>query len=137
MIAPLLPSHSLLSPSLPGTIIQAMAIVSTGDFSATPVVSLTSSILTSAFISAQLSHEWDASEENRQHEPAFYWYLPSGLKQRGFTILQLFLIATFNLVIRALSFVSLAQRSTSAVMMVFGGELALYFLVKILRGDFQ
>ena len=114
-----------------------MAIFSTGDLSATPVVSLTSSILTSAFISAQLSHEWDASEENRQIQPAFYGYLPSGLKQRGFTLLQLFLVATFNLVIRALSFVILSQRGTSTVMIVFGGELALYFVVKILRGDFQ
>ena len=114
-----------------------MAIFSTGDFSATPVVSLTSSLLTSAFISAQLSHEWDASEEQRQKEPAFYGYLPSSLRWRGFTLLQLFLVASFNLVIRALSFVILSQRSSSAVMIVFGGELALYFMVKILRGDFQ
>mmetsp|Transcript_31167 Transcript_31167/g.61752 ORF Transcript_31167/g.61752 Transcript_31167/m.61752 type:complete len:193 (+) Transcript_31167:123-701(+) len=55
----------MVTESLPGTIIQAMAIFSTGDLSATPVVSLASSILTSAFISAQLSHEWDSSEENR------------------------------------------------------------------------
>eukprot|EP00518_Triparma_eleuthera_P020772 CAMPEP_0197549932 /NCGR_PEP_ID=MMETSP1320-20131121/3695_1 /TAXON_ID=91990 /ORGANISM="Bolidomonas sp., Strain RCC2347" /LENGTH=479 /DNA_ID=CAMNT_0043110229 /DNA_START=103 /DNA_END=1542 /DNA_ORIENTATION=+ len=127
----------MVTESIPGTIIQAMAIVATGDLSVTPVVSLTSSILTSAFISAQLSHEWDASQENQQLEPAFYGYLPSSLKWRGFTLLQLFLIASLNLVIRALSFVILSQRSISMVMMVFGGELALYLVVKILRGDFQ
>jgi len=127
----------MVTESIPGTIIQAMAIVSTGDFSATPVVSLTSSILTTAFISAQISHEWDASEEQRRKDPAFYGYLPSSLKWRGFTLLQLFLIAALNLAIRALSFVILAQRSTFTVMIVFGGELALYFVVKILRGDFQ
>ena len=52
-------------------------------------------------------------------------------------MLQIFLMATLNLMIRTLSFVILSQRSTSAVMIVFGGELALYFVVKILRGDFQ
>ena len=109
----------------------------TGDRSATPVASLASSILTTAFISAQLSHEYDASEEKRRENPTFYGYLPSSLRQRGFTLLQLFLIATFNLLIRALSFVILSQRGTSTVMIVFGGELALYFVVKILRGDFQ
>ncbi len=137
MNAPRLTRIPNLATSIPGTIIQAMAIFSTGDLSATPVASLASSILTSAFISAQLSHEWDTSEKLQQLDPTFYGYLPSSLKWRGFTLLQLFLMSTFNLVIRALSFVILSQRSMSRVMIVFGGELALYLVVKILRGDFQ
>ena len=90
-----------------------------------------------ASASSRPRNSGDASEEKRREDPTFYGYLPSGLTWRGFTLLQLFLIAALNLAIRALSFVILSQRSTSTVMIVFGGELALYFVVKILRGDFQ
>ena len=65
--------------------------------------SLTSSILTSAFISAQLSHEWDVSEEKRRDDPGFYGYLPSSLKRRCFVMLQLFLLTTLPFVLRPLS----------------------------------
>ena len=106
-----------------------------GDRSMTPVLSLSSSILTSAFMSAQMSHEWDSSEENRKIDPTFYGYLPKSLTRRCFLVLQMFLLATFSLVLRALSFVILAQRSIYAVAAVFGGELALFFLIKVARND--
>ena len=55
----------MVAESLPGTIIQAMAMFSaTGDRSPIPVLALSSSVLTSVFLSAQMSHEWDTSGES-------------------------------------------------------------------------
>mmetsp|Transcript_31169 Transcript_31169/g.61756 ORF Transcript_31169/g.61756 Transcript_31169/m.61756 type:complete len:492 (+) Transcript_31169:103-1578(+) len=128
----------VVAESIPGTIIQAMAMFSTsgGDTSLTPVLSLSSSILTSAFISAQLSHEWDASEDQRKQEPGFYGYLPESMKRRLFALFNLLLMAAFNLIIRTASLVIISQKSVYTAFAVYGGELALFFLVKKARGDF-
>jgi len=127
----------LVAESIPGTIIQAMAMFSVnGDSSFTPVLSLSSSILTSAFISAQLSYEWDASEQQRVEEPVFYGYLPKSLKWSAFALFNLLLISIFNLILRTSALVILSQKSAYTTMAVFGGELALFFVVKIARGDF-
>ena len=72
----------------------------------------------------------------RNSVPNFNGYLPNSLTLRCFALLKMFLMATFNLVLRALSFVILAQIGTSMVLAVFGGELAFYFLVKIARKDY-
>ena len=99
----------MVTESLPGTVIQVMAMLAAnGDRSFTPVLATSSSILTSAFISTQVSQEGDNSEEFRIKEPAFYGYLPTSLTRRAFTLLQIFLMATFTLILRALSFVMLA-----------------------------
>mmetsp|Transcript_15445 Transcript_15445/g.30798 ORF Transcript_15445/g.30798 Transcript_15445/m.30798 type:complete len:493 (+) Transcript_15445:35-1513(+) len=124
--------------AIPGTIIQAMAMFSDdGDRSWIPILALLSSASFCAFISAQLSAEWDASKEKRKMDPRFYGFLPRSLTQRCFVLLMLSGLSFLNLIIRALSLVILAQMSTSLAVAVFGGELGLYFLVKIARGDFQ
>jgi hypothetical protein len=84
------------------------------------LLSLSSSVVFSAFISAQMSYEWDASDEKRKAEPEFYGYLPTSRTARWFALLQLFFLAAFNLLLRSISFVILAQMSTSTVMVVFG-----------------
>jgi len=128
----------LVAESIPGSVIQAMAFFAVnGDRSMIPLLSLSSSVVFSAFISAQMSYEWDASDEKRKAEPEFYGYLPTRLTARCFALLQLFFLAAFNLLLRSISFVVLAQMSTSTVMVVFGGEFAFFLLYKIATDDFM
>ena len=77
-----------------------------------------------------------ATGEKRLKEPAFYGYLPHRLTRRCFALLTIFLMSTFNLSIRALSFVVLASWGAPALLGVFGFELGLFFAVKAARDDF-
>jgi hypothetical protein len=68
----------LVVESLPGTVIQMFAINSEqGDASVIPVLSLASSIGTSAFISTQMAYEWDSDKDKRVSGLSFYGYLKS------------------------------------------------------------
>ena len=64
----------LLLESIPGAVIQATAIVG-GQTSTIAVLSLTSSIVTAAFISASISVEKDVDSKCRRESPDFYGLL--------------------------------------------------------------
>ena len=52
-----------------------LAIFVNGDLSMTAIFSLISSIMTSAFISAEMSYDWDTSEDQRKKNPKFYYHV--------------------------------------------------------------
>ena len=62
-------SIELVFESLPGTVIQAMALFAGRNLSLAPVTSLLSSILTTSCIATQMAHEWDVAEENCEAVP--------------------------------------------------------------------
>lgn len=121
--------------ALPGTLVQTAAMLDSGDHSFTAITSLSTSILATAFISAQLSHEWDIGSEQRKKDPNFYGYLPKGMLRRTFCCFLIFLISAFNLVIRALAFVTLLQKGggSISIIAVFGGETSLFYVSKAIR----
>ncbi|GMI03002.1 hypothetical protein TrVE_jg9728 [Triparma verrucosa] len=123
----------MLFESVPSTVIQLLAIFA-GNTSTIAVFSLLVSISTSAFISAQMSYEWDTSEQERKNNPRFFGYIPMNGVAKVKIAALLFLTSTFNLVIRALSCVIFVQNGIGIA--VFCAELLLYFFVKLARGDF-
>ena len=63
--------------SIPGTVIQAMALFSKGgDRSWIAVASLLFCLSTTVFFSTKVSYEWETSEVQREYDPTFYGYLP-------------------------------------------------------------
>ena len=56
---------------VPGTVIQSMGFVA-GSHSNVAILSLTSSILTAAFIAASITIEKDVDKESRNYAPSFY-----------------------------------------------------------------
>ena len=71
-----------------------------GDRSQVAMLSLLSSISTSACISAQISWDWDIDEVNRDYSPEFYGFIPDGIRRQVTTIILMVLISFFNLVVR-------------------------------------
>mmetsp|Transcript_1268 Transcript_1268/g.2153 ORF Transcript_1268/g.2153 Transcript_1268/m.2153 type:complete len:542 (-) Transcript_1268:22-1647(-) len=122
---------------IPGTVIQLSALFLNGDFSPTAIVSLASSILTSACISAHLSYHWDTSEQEREKQPRFYGYFPDSTRGQVIVFSLLLLMSLLTLVIRSLSVILLSWiGGFQLVGAVLGGELAIYLLQKLLRRDF-
>eukprot|EP00518_Triparma_eleuthera_P022167 CAMPEP_0197568442 /NCGR_PEP_ID=MMETSP1320-20131121/37322_1 /TAXON_ID=91990 /ORGANISM="Bolidomonas sp., Strain RCC2347" /LENGTH=420 /DNA_ID=CAMNT_0043130717 /DNA_START=71 /DNA_END=1330 /DNA_ORIENTATION=+ len=122
---------------LPGTFVQTLAIfVKGGDRSFIPLASLGLSVLTSAFISTDMSYGWDVNSDNRHNSPSFYGYLPSRMRGRILSTFLIFSVSTFNLSIRSLIYVILWLRGgPSYVVLAIAAEHALYFFVKSSRND--
>ena len=80
--------------SIPGAAIQASAnLAKSRGPSLLPLLSLTSSILTSSVISTQIRHELDTSSEQRGYDPAFYGYLSK--TQDAYALASLFVLRQF------------------------------------------
>ncbi|GMH65497.1 hypothetical protein TL16_g04214 [Triparma laevis f. inornata] len=124
--------------SIPGTVIQLTSIAVNRDYSKTAMLSLASSITTTAFISAQVSYEWDIMKEKRKRDPRFYGCVPKRMRQKVMVTIMLLLVSMFCLVIRASSCVLLGMRGGHALVgIVLGGEWILYAVYKLARKDFE
>lgn len=124
--------------SIPGTVIQLTAIAVNRDYSKTAMLSLASSITTTAFISAQVSYEWDIMKEKRKRDPRFYGCVPKRMRQKVMVMIMLLLLSMFCLVIRASSCVLLGMRGGHALVgIVLGGEWILYAVYKLAQRDFE
>ena len=73
----------MFAEAIPGVIIQLSAILSDAGFSGIAIASLAVSALTTGFISASISYDWDSDPQNRIESPSFYGYLPNKSMQRA------------------------------------------------------
>ncbi|GMH68160.1 hypothetical protein TrLO_g13721 [Triparma laevis f. longispina] len=118
-----------------GTVIQVAAIM-TLKYDSTLVISLVSSIMCAAFLSAVISYEYDTSKENRRDKANFYGYVPDGLIKKLTVFTSLFSLSMFNLAVRSLTFVLVSAKGMSVVIGILVVEFILYFAVKIATRDF-
>ena len=74
----------MFAEAIPGTIIQLAAILSeNGEASSIAITSLTVSALTTGYISASVSFDWDTDPTKRLVNPEFYGYIPNSARQRA------------------------------------------------------
>ena len=73
----------MFAEAIPGVIIQLSAILSDGQVSSAAFVSLAISALTTGFISASISYDWDTDVKRRELTPEFYGYVPNHAKKRA------------------------------------------------------
>lgn len=125
----------MVSEAAPGTVIQVAAIM-TLEYDSTLVISLISSIMCAAFLSAVISYEYDTSNENRKDKANFYGYVPDGLIKKLMVFTSLFSLSVFNLAVRSLTFVLVSAKGMSVVIGILVVEFILYFAVKIATRDF-
>ena len=98
-------------------------------------LTLTFSVLASACTSAQTGWDWDFDEGKRPENPFFYGYIADGFIRQILTIAEMIAISVFNLVVRSLSCIIIAQKSGVTLVAVLCGEMALFFIYKGLRND--
>ena len=74
----------MFAEAIPGVILQLTAILSEdGKASSIAIISLIVSALTTGFISASISFDWDTSPELRIANPDFYGYIPNNATRRA------------------------------------------------------
>ncbi|GMH72353.1 hypothetical protein TrST_g13245 [Triparma strigata] len=128
----------MVTESIPGTCIQMSAIITNKDFTKTALLSLSSSILTTAFISAQITYDWDTDDKKRRFNPRFYGFMPRRLYEQIIVGALLLLMSMFNLMIRSTSCVLIGMSfGVHMVVLVLGGELLMYLMFKVVRRDFD
>ena len=74
----------MFAEAIPGVILQLTAILSEdGTASSIAITSLLVSALTTGFISASISFDWDTDPEKRINNPDFYGYIPNNATRRA------------------------------------------------------
>ena len=73
----------MFAEAIPGAIIQLAAILSeNGEASSIAITSLIASALTTGFVSASISFDWDTDPKNRLINPEFYGFIPNSARKR-------------------------------------------------------
>ena len=127
----------MFAEAIPGVIIQLMAIVtSSGRVSGAALFSLSISALTTGFASATISYDFDTDPKRRLKKPEFYGYIPAKASTRSLMFVSMVIMTAGMLLIRCMTIVVIGLMGTSWVALYIGGDLGLYLVVKMLRGDF-
>ena len=72
----------MFAEAIPGVIIQLVAILMDGHASTAAIASLSISALTTGFVSASISYDFDVSPQKRLDNPDFFGYIPNDAKKR-------------------------------------------------------
>ena len=125
----------MFAESIPGVIIQLMAIA-TGGGDVAAWVSVVVSALTTGYGGAVISYDYDTDPEKREQIPDFYGYVPSNPRQRSLVFVTMVLFGSGMLMIRCLTIVLLGMIGLKWTLAYIGLDLGLYLALKILREDF-
>ncbi|GMH90221.1 hypothetical protein TrST_g12947 [Triparma strigata] len=125
----------MVAESIPTSVIQMAALISSTEVDVAQFLAILSSVCTAGFMSALISYDWDTSKENRLYSPKFYGYIPHSRPLKVLIFVNLFLMSSCNLVVRALSVCVLATKGGSFAVAILLAEMALYYVIKTMRGD--
>jgi hypothetical protein len=128
----------MFAEAIPGVIIQLMAIATSDkeDVGTSAWLSVAVSAITTGFASTTISYDYDTDPGKREATPDFYGYIPAKANKRTVVFVSMLLFTAGMLLIRCTTIVLLGLMGGSWAFLYIGADLGLYFLVKILRGDF-
>ena len=99
-------------------------------------MSLAVSLLTTGFISATLSYDFDTDPQKRAFNPEFYGYVPDDGRKRAFLFATMILLSATQVLIKATLIIILASIGSMFPVYYILGDLAFYLLYKVARRDF-
>jgi hypothetical protein len=130
----------LFAEGIPGIIIQLSAIVSTinsgESVTMTAYLSLAVSLLTTGFISATISYDYDTDPQKRAFNPEFYGYVPDDGRRRAFLFATMILLSATQVLIKATLIIVLASIGSWLPLYYILGDTVFYLLYKVMRRDF-
>ncbi|GMH82077.1 hypothetical protein TL16_g09141 [Triparma laevis f. inornata] len=131
----------MFAESIPGIVIQTSAIIndlnSVDEVLQRSILSRAVSILTTGFVSATLSYDWDTYPKQRAAALDFYGYIPDSPRVRTIMFTLLTGISSVKVLLTALLVVSLGYIDVFYVWYFIGGDMLIYLAVKAVRGDFR
>ncbi|GMH80703.1 hypothetical protein TL16_g08662 [Triparma laevis f. inornata] len=121
--------------AIPGTIIQTYAFLKGSNHSSGAIFSLVVSVLTAAFTSTTVSWDLDVDNTKRAATPQFYGVIPDGMRKKVRVFILVFLMATCQLISKALACALCAVESKFVVFIYLGIDMLAYFVYKLARRD--
>ena len=100
------------------------------------LASLLTSMATTAFVSVTLSYDFDTSPFRRKSQPGVYGMIPDSSSARAAAFISMFVLALAQILSRTLACALLAASSGTVLCIMLGGEMALYFVYKLVMRDF-
>jgi len=122
--------------SIPGNVLQIYVFITNPAKSTLHLVSIIISTMTTAFASAVMSFDMDASPDQRKKIPDFYGFMGDTNFERTATFLVMFLLAGLHNLSKSIGVALLLVVSGQTTMIVLGGEMMAYLLARLLRRDY-
>jgi len=122
--------------SIPGCLLQLYVLVKERTASKSTIGSVVISAMTTGFSSASISFDLDVDPAARKLDPTFYGYIPDG-GSRTLIFGCMLLNSALLLLLRSFSAALLMLAKKRYLMMYMAGDMALYLLQKVARGDFH
>ena len=123
--------------SLPSGIMQVYAFLLAKEKSKAAAVSLVLSAMTTGFVGTVISWDLDTSPSKRKLSSEFYGYVKNDQKSRTFTFLAMFMITCSHVLMKTMAASLVMCVNGVWLMLYLGGDMLLFLLVKIIRGDFR
>jgi len=129
-------SIELGTESIPGGIFQTHVFLRNPGLGATALTSIAVSAMCVGYTSATIWFDLDADVHRRRRQTKFYGILPDDNSRRGNCFIIMTLICALHNISRTVGVALLTETDKMLPVKFIGGEMALYLLVKIVRGDF-
>jgi len=126
----------LAAESIPGNVLQIYVFITNPTRSTLHLVSIIISTMTTAFASAVMSFDFDASPDQRKKIPDFYGFMGDSNFERAATFLVMILLVGLHNLSKSIGVALLLVVSGQTTMIVLGGEMMAFLLAKLLRRDF-
>ncbi|GMH94227.1 hypothetical protein TL16_g12845 [Triparma laevis f. inornata] len=122
--------------AIPGSILQIYALILAEEKSADALISILVSAATIAFTSSMISYDWDTSPAKRKVSPTYYGFVPDKALPRAVCFISIISLSFAHVTLLCFSCALLTVMNPNWLLYFLGLDMALYFLYKILRGDF-
>jgi hypothetical protein len=126
--------------AIPASIVQIYALLGSNNVDKAAVLSILASAAATAYTSVMMSYDWDTSPSLRatnNKNIQFYGFVPDGAVTRTACFASMFVLTLAHTLARSFSCALVAKVSKSWLAMYLGGDLLLYFLYKLKRGDLR
>jgi len=126
----------LAAESIPGNVLQIYVFITSPTRSTLHLVSILISTMTTAFASAVMSFDMDASPDQRKKIPDFYGFMGDTNFERTATFLVMFLLAGLHNLSKSIGVALLLAVSGQTTLLLLAGEMIVYHLARLLRRDY-
>ena len=122
--------------AVPSSILQIYALLSAKEKSLDAVISILVSAATIAFTSSMLTYDWDTSPTKRKNAPLYYGFCPDKAMPRAVCFLSLMSLSFAYVLLLTSACALLALTNPNWLLLFLGVDMGIFFLYKIMRGDF-
>jgi hypothetical protein len=129
----------MFAESIPGCVLQLYVVLkflAMGEqVSERAVFSIVLSALTTGYSSSTLTYDYDSDPSKRRTEPKFYGFIPDDARSRTLLLVVMTLNSALLLLVRSFGTALLLLTNARWFVLYTAGDVALYLVQKIARGD--